>query len=393
MSHARRCRTMLIYLLPALVAAQEINVTQIVRDVAQKAGAAAEYAFDGDLLLVEQQGADPLVILAQAKVKLAIGSGGKSLVWVDAPDKGAYLVVSNGQKNWAYVPKLKQYTEEESAAHSPDADADRGMAETFARRVIPGLARLYSTAASSAQTGEAEVKLEKKKQKWPVVRVLSKDDPKDGTSMTELTLDPASMRIARFVCANVAYPNGVKTVTRLTIDFHSFQMGESLPDSAFTFDPPKNAKLADALPIPGQGGAFLLNQTAPDFELKTLDGDRLRLNDLRGKPVLLTFFASWCGPCRHELPGLVKLYQLFKDQGLQVIGVDDEGKGITRRFAEKAGVPFTVLDDSGDKVYRAYRVWNIPVTFVIDSNGKVVRFLRGGHDYDSLRSALKSVGL
>jgi len=386
-------RALLICLLPALLPALEINVTQIVRDVAQKAGAAAEYAFEGDLLLVEQQGTDRLVNLAQAKVKLAIGSGGKSLVWVDSPDKGEYLVVSNGQKTWAYVPKLKQYTEEESAAISADADSDRGVDETWARRVIPGLARLYSTAASAAQAGEAAVKFDGKKQKWPVVRVFSKNDPRTGTSMTELTLDPGTMRIARLVCANLAYPGGVKTVQRLTIDFHSFQMGETLPDSAFTFDPPKHAKLVDALPIPGQGGAFLLNQTAPDFELKSLDGDRVRLEDLRGKPVLLTFFASWCGPCRHELPDMVKLYQSFKDQGLQVIGVNDEGKGTARRFAEESGVPFTVLDDSGEKVHRAYRVWNIPVTFVIDSNGKVVRFLRGSHDYDSLRSALKSVGL
>ena len=399
----------------AVAQGQQFSVTKLVHDVAQKAESAKQYEFEGDLLLGGQRGSNPGVVIAQAKVHLAVGPEGKSLWRVDAPDKGEYLLVSDGQKSWAYVPKLKQYTEEESSARAAgpdsdndadnDADADSGAdsgvqsdgerdpAESYARQVLPILARLYKTAASAGRAADAEVKFEKKKQKWPAVQVVTKKDAQGGSSMTELTIDPVTMNIGRLVWASLTYPNGQKTVLRLTIDFHSFQIGEALPDSTFTFEPPKNAKLVDVLPIPGQSGSFLLNHPAPDFELKTLDGQRIRLQDLRGKPVLLSFFASWCGPCRRELPSVVKLHEEFKDKGLQVLGVNDEGKGTARHFAEQAGLTFAILDDSSAKAHRLYRVRSIPTAFLIDRDGKVVRFLRGGRDYDSLRSALKVVGL
>jgi peroxiredoxin/outer membrane lipoprotein-sorting protein len=398
----------------AVAQGQQFSVTKLVHDVAQKAESATQYEFEGDLLLGGQRGSNPGVVIAQAKIHLAVGPGGKSLLRVDAPEKSEYLLVSDGQKSWAYVPKLKQYTEEESSAraagpdsdsdsdHDADADSDdtasqsdreQDPAESYARQVIPMLARLYKTAATAARAGEAEVKFEKKKQRWPVVQVVAKKDAQGGSSMTELAIDPATMNIGRLVWAQLTYPNGQKTVLRLSIDFHIFQIGGAVPDSTFSFEPPGNAKLVDVLPIPGQSGSFLLNHPAPDFELKTLDGERVRLRDLRGKPVLLSFFASWCGPCRRELPSVVKLHEEFKDKGLQVLGVNDEGRGTARHFAEKAGLTFTVLDDSSAKVNRLYRVRSIPTAFLIDRDGKVVRFLRGGRDYDSLRSALKVVGL
>lgn len=391
----------------AVVQAQEFSVTQLVKDVAQKAESAGQFEFDGDLMLGGQRGSNPGRVIAEAKVHLAGGPAGKSLLRVEAPNKDEYLLVSDGQKSWAYVAKLKQYTEEESSARGGDDDADdesassaagepdgeQDPAEYYARQVMPILARLYKTAASAARAGEATVKFDKKKQKWPVLQVVTKKDEQGGSSMTELTIDPATMNIGRLVWAHLSYANGEKTVLRVTVEFHSFRIGGALSESTFTFEPPKNARLVEVLPIPGQSGSALLNHPAPDFELKTLDGARIRLQDLRGKPVLLSFFASWCGPCRRELPSVVKLHEEFKEQGLQVFGVNDEGKGTARHFADKAGLTFPILDDSNAKAARLYRVRSIPTAFLIDKDGKVVRFLNGGRDYESLRSALKLVGL
>ena len=100
------------------------SVTKLVHDVAQKAETAKQYEFEGDLLVDGQRGARPGAVIAQAKVRLAVGPEGKSLLRVDAGDKGDYLLVSDGQKSWAYVPKLKQYTEEESSARADSDDAD-----------------------------------------------------------------------------------------------------------------------------------------------------------------------------------------------------------------------------------------------------------------------------
>src|ERR1022692_2528233 len=110
----------------AVAQGQQFSVTKLVHNVAQKAESAKQYEFEGDLLLGGQRGSNPGVVIAQAKVRLAVGPEGKSLWRVDAPDKGEYLLVSDGQKSWAYVPKLKQYTEEESSARAagPDSDND-----------------------------------------------------------------------------------------------------------------------------------------------------------------------------------------------------------------------------------------------------------------------------
>lgn len=413
------CGAALVCCYAAVAPGQDFSVTKLVKELAQKAESAKQFEFDGDLMLGGQRGGAPGRVLAEAKVHLAAGPDGKSFLRVESPNKGEFVIVSDGQKSWAYLPKLKQYTEEESSARGadadPDADEDAGSdsggdssisaadqpepdremdpAEYYARFVMPVLARLYKTAASAAHAGEATVKFDKKKQKWPVIQVVSKKDEQGGSSMTELAIDPATMNIGRMVWAHLSYAHGEKTVLRLTIDFRNFQIGEALPGATFTFEPPKNAKLVEVLPIPGQSGSYLLNHPAPDFELKTLDGQRVRLQDLRGKPVLLSFFASWCGPCRRELPSVVKLHEEFKGQGLQVFGVNDEGKGTARSFAEKAGLTFPILDDGNAKAARLYRVRSIPTAFLIDKDGKIVRFLNGGRDYESLRAALKTVGL
>jgi len=116
------------------------------------------------------------------------------------------------------------------------------------------------------------------------------------------------------------------------------------------------------------------------------------VDQLAGKGVVLNFWASWCGPCRRELPSIVKLHEEFKDKGLVILGVNDEDKGTAKSFAGKAGLTFPTLDDSSQKLHRQYRVNSIPTIFLIDREGKIVRFLKGSRDEESLRKVLQTVG-
>ncbi len=380
------------------------DLRKVVKDISAKCDGAKQYAFEGELQLAGQQGSAQARILASAKVKLAVSQPGKYLLQIDAVDKGEYLLISDGQKTSAYVPKLKQYTEQESASLTDDADDEdsdgassddeHDLAETFARMVVPLLGRMQKTAEVSDSMPVSEVKYEGKKQKWPVIRVISRADEKDGRARTEITVDPATLRIGRLVWLNLrSSSNGEKVLLQLTMSFNRFQVGETLPESTFIFEPPNKAKLVETVPIPGQTGSALLNHAAPDFDLKTLEGERIHLSDLRGHPVLLSFWASWCGLCRKELPHLSKIYQAYKDSGLTIFGVNDEGKSVARDFVSKNNLPFATLDDSGLKAHRLYRVRSIPSVFLIDAGGKVVRYFRGAHDEESFRAALKSVGL
>jgi peroxiredoxin/outer membrane lipoprotein-sorting protein len=376
---------------------------KVIQDISAKCDGAKDYLFEGDMEVSGQRGSQPGRLLAKGKIKLAVSDPGKYLLRVEAVNQDEYLLVSDGQKSWAYVPKLKQYTEQESAtitdsgddedSGDTQSDQERNLTETFAHMVIPTLAKLAKTAAMADTKGSAEVKYGGKKQSWPVVRVITREEGQAGRNRVDLAVNPGTLDIGRMLWVNATIADGEKTLIQMTIDFNTFRVGEKLPDDTFVFEPPKKAKLVDAVPIPGQTGSFLLNRAAPDFELKTLEGERIRLSELRGHPVMLTFWATWCGPCRRELPEVAKIYTAYKDKGLLIYGVNDEGKGTARDYVKKANLPFDVLDDSGQKVNRMYRIRSIPSVFLIDGEGKVVRFFSGGHDEAALRQVLKSVGL
>lgn len=113
---------------------------------------------------------------------------------------------------------------------------------------------------------------------------------------------------------------------------------------------------------------------APDFTLTSLEGKTIRLSDYRGKAILLNFWATWCPPCKIEMPWFVELQKQYGPAGLQVLGVamDDGSPGDIAAFAKEMGVNYPVLIGK-EEVGDAYGgVAYLPVTFFIDRNGKVV---------------------
>ena len=109
-----------------------------------------------------------------------------------------------------------------------------------------------------------------------------------------------------------------------------------------------------------------------DFELKDLDGRSWKRSALKGKVVLLNFWATWCPPCRQEMPDLQALNEEFGPQGLVVLAVSDEEPTKVKDFASDAKWTFPVLLDSDKKVGKLYRLESLPKTFVYDREGKLV---------------------
>jgi peroxiredoxin len=111
---------------------------------------------------------------------------------------------------------------------------------------------------------------------------------------------------------------------------------------------------------------------APDFTLTDLDGHPVSLSQFRGQPVVVNFWATWCPPCRAEVPHFSQAYE--QEQGKVVflaIAVDEPANAV-RRFAEENEMPFTILLDGGGKVASEYRVNGIPVTFFINRDGEIM---------------------
>ncbi len=122
-----------------------------------------------------------------------------------------------------------------------------------------------------------------------------------------------------------------------------------------------------------------IGEAAPDFTLESLDGPNLRLQERQGEVVLINFWASWCGPCRQELPILDRLHQRYQDAGFSVFGVNVEGKRKpAEKIAKKSKVTFPLLIDAGQKVSENYELEAMPTTVVVDRNGKI-RYIHRGY--------------
>ena len=115
-------------------------------------------------------------------------------------------------------------------------------------------------------------------------------------------------------------------------------------------------------------------QLAPPVAATTLDGDSVRLADLRGQPVLLNVWATWCAPCRQEIPELQALHERHADQGLRVVGVTVDGRHMgdeVRSFVEDMGMTYDVWWDSEGAVIDRLEAVGVPVTVLVDREGRI----------------------
>ena len=120
-------------------------------------------------------------------------------------------------------------------------------------------------------------------------------------------------------------------------------------------------------------------EIAPDFTLKHFNGENVRLEELRGQVVLLNFWASWCGPCRQEMPVLDQIHQRYEDTGFSVVAVNvEKDADSARKLLEKSQVSFPVLMDSTQSVSRLYNLKAMPSTVVIDRDGNI-RYVHNGY--------------
>ncbi len=126
-----------------------------------------------------------------------------------------------------------------------------------------------------------------------------------------------------------------------------------------------------------QAGSHSLREgmgQAPAFTLPDLDGNQVRFSDYAGKIVILNFWASWCVPCRIEIPQLIDLYNRYRDRGVQVIGIaiDPAGPEVLREFSEELNVNYPMLVGDEKVFYEFGGLVALPTTFVIDQNGTIL---------------------
>jgi cytochrome c biogenesis protein CcmG/thiol:disulfide interchange protein DsbE len=146
--------------------------------------------------------------------------------------------------------------------------------------------------------------------------------------------------------------------------------------------------LAGAMPRTSRAG-----ETAPDVTVHTVDGKSYRMTDLKGRPVIIDFWATWCAPCKSSMPHLSAIQSRYKNRGLVVLGLstDDDDPRVVRRFADRLGVTFS-LATSDDQVLDAFGpIRGLPTTVYISRTGEIVRRVTGYIDAETMESYAKEL--
>ncbi len=133
-------------------------------------------------------------------------------------------------------------------------------------------------------------------------------------------------------------------------------------------------------------------KAAPDFMLSDMNGDMREIADFKGKVVIINFWATWCPPCREEIPHLIELYEEYRDKGLEIIGIslDWNAKRVAGPFIEENGINYTVLLGD-DNISDLYDVVSIPTSYILDREGGIVKKYIGYRDKEVFEKKIEEL--
>jgi outer membrane lipoprotein-sorting protein/peroxiredoxin len=303
---------------------------------------------------------------------------------------GGATVVSDGEFTWIYIPQLKQYSKK-AALGSP-----QGFIQSFGFDKMPDAAKLAeATRVLRAETVEVDGQrhdcwvLETRVDKLPLPM-----PPGAELSNVVMTrwLDKELGMDVRSEMSGKMEAGPMKATMQQEMRVHSIQFDQPLPDSLFAFTPPEGAQQVEEISGFGSKKDDLTGKAAPDFQLISLDNGKLDFAALKGKPILLDFWTTWCAPCRRDMPALEKIAKQYP--GLVVIGVNGgEERETVERFLKAEPVSYPIAMGDRSYILPAYQVSAFPTYVAIGTDGNIAGYQVGSRGDHALHELVSKLGL
>ena len=306
-------------------------------------------------------------------------------------------IVANGDSLWTAIPELGQYIAQALPPLLAGADSAtlRRQLDPAADyvRLLDGVARVQTLSRDTVRTARGVVKCER----YALTRADA-DSVRPGITIHPrvLWVDPAT-RLVLLDSLRVDQEHSEMgtissvSITRMVVA----EADPTLGADAFTFHPEAGSRRVRRFMQRSPEHEALEGQAASDFTLETLtDSKPVRLSELKGRVVLLDFWATWCGPCRRWLPIVEKAHRDYAAKGLSVFAVNErETEAKVQAYLDKQKLDIPVLMDRSGTVGANYRASSIPLTVVVGRDGNVVRVMVGLHDAEDLEDVLREAGI
>jgi thiol-disulfide isomerase/thioredoxin len=318
---------------------------------------------------------------------------------------GSAMKIADGKTAWIYSADGHRYTAKPQSLMTASKQIMSGTPEwaTFrAENLRKNLGDMAKSLKSADRLPDATLVVNGHEVSCNVVRVQNSDRKRlspDYTFDKTVWIDKTHMTFVKtsehahaylFLSSSTRVPMEEEIITVFT----KAELNDSVHDELFTFIPPSDAKLIQDFPDPRNnfGGTDLTGDQVPSLKLKSADGKVVSIESFRGKPVLLDFWATWCGPCVEALPQLAQIYAEAKDKGFVLLAVDqDEEANTGAEFLLKKGYNWPDFHDGNGEVEKLVGSSGIPRTMLVDAQGKIT-YDASGMDEDKLRTEIARRG-
>ena len=315
------------------------------------------------------------------------------------------LMVSDGKKYFKFIPRQKEYIVDQA----PDNIHNSDPMQSGVLGQLGGLTDIVSSDKPSKTimqdlknaTMKNDAEIEGKS--CAVIHLYK--NVRNREVGIDVFIEKRTGRLIRMIFDNKAYlpqtEDAQNSKFTLVEEHLNIRIDEKIPEKTFVFNPPSGAKRVDKFSFsqkaksPGapdsEPASPVEGKPAPDFSLKDLNGETHSLSDYKGKFIALDFWASWCNPCKMELPILQKLAQKYASQDLALLTINNEDEKKVRNFLKTLNLDIPVLMDSTSETGRKYRVTMIPQLVLIDKNGVIRKLLTGLRSEEDLEREFQNL--